>query len=59
MGYFQVRYNSRVVNYDHRGFIILATNLTHIEKELLGLPNRQLEFKIDISPTEITCFLDW
>ena len=26
MGYFQVRYDSRVVNYDHRGFIILATD---------------------------------
>ena len=27
MGYFQVRYNSRVVNYDRRGFIRLATGL--------------------------------
>ena len=26
MGIFQVRYNSRVVNYDHRGFIGLATD---------------------------------
>ena len=25
MGYFQVRYHSRVVNYDHRGFMRLAT----------------------------------
>ena len=25
MGYFQVRYDSRVVNYDCRGFIRLAT----------------------------------
>ena len=25
MGYFQVRYDSRVVNYDHRVFIRLAT----------------------------------
>ena len=25
MGYFQVRYNSRVINYDRRGFIRLAT----------------------------------
>ena len=25
MGYFQVRYDSRVVNYDRRGFIGLAT----------------------------------
>ena len=28
MGYFQVRYNSRVVNYDRRGFIRLATDVT-------------------------------
>ena len=27
MGYFQVRYDSRVVNYDRRGFIGLATDL--------------------------------
>ena len=27
MGYFQVRYDSRVVNYDCRGFIRLATGL--------------------------------
>ena len=27
MGYFQVRYDSRVVNYDHRGFIRLATEI--------------------------------
>ena len=27
MGYFQVRYDSRVVNYDHRGFIRLVTGL--------------------------------
>ena len=27
MGYFPVRYNSRVVNYDRRGFIRLATGL--------------------------------
>ena len=25
MGYFQVRYDSRVIIYDHRGFIRLAT----------------------------------
>ena len=29
MGYFQVRYNSRVVNYDRRGFIRLATVVRH------------------------------
>ena len=27
MGYFQVRYDSRVVIYNHRGFIRLATGL--------------------------------
>ena len=27
MGYFQVRYDSRIVNYDRRGFIRLATGL--------------------------------
>ena len=27
MGYFQVRYNSRVIIYDGRGFIRLATGL--------------------------------
>ena len=27
MGYFQVRYDSRVINYDRRGFIGLATGL--------------------------------
>ena len=27
MGYFQVRYDSRVVNYDHRGFIRLTIGL--------------------------------
>ena len=30
MGYFQVRYDSRVVNYDRRGFIRLATVGTSI-----------------------------
>ena len=25
MGYFQVRYESRVINYDRKGFITLAT----------------------------------
>ena len=27
MGYFQVRYDSKVVNYDRRGFIRLATGV--------------------------------
>ena len=39
MGYFHVRYDSRVVNYDHRGFIGLATALgmTFNEESLLIL----------------------
>ena len=31
MGYFQVRYDSRVVNYNRRGFIVLATDFNHSE----------------------------
>ena len=49
MGYFQVRYNSRVVNYERRGFIRLATPklilhpmlavLCHLKKrEMLTVP---------------------
>ena len=30
MGYFQVRYDSRVINYDHGGFIGLATALDDV-----------------------------
>ena len=30
MGYFPVRYDSRAVNYDRRGFIRLATGSKHI-----------------------------
>ena len=30
MGYFQVRYDSRVINYDHKLFIRLATAFTGI-----------------------------
>ena len=32
MGYFQVRYDSRVINYDRRGFIGLATGVDVINK---------------------------
>ena len=32
MGYFQVRYNSRVVIYDRRGFIRLATGIEHCHR---------------------------
>ena len=31
MGYFPVRYDSRVVNYDCRGFIRLATDLVRFQ----------------------------
>ena len=44
MGYFQVRYDSRVINYDCRGFIRLATGReieeskrTEIEKGMTSL----------------------
>ena len=35
MGYFQVRYDSRVVIYDRRGFIRLATVYQAVGKRLL------------------------
>ena len=35
MGYFQVRYDSRGVNYDRRGFIRLATGLDMDDDDLL------------------------
>ena len=35
MGYFQVRYDSKVINYDHRGVIRLATELTSQSKTLI------------------------
>ena len=34
MGYFQVRYDSRVVNYNRRGFIRLATGLDPLKENL-------------------------
>ena len=37
MGYFQVRYNSRVVKYDHRGFIRLATGLPAYQIIMSGI----------------------
>ena len=36
MGYFQVRYDSRVVNYDRRGFIRLATDYNPCTLESVG-----------------------
>ena len=37
MGYFQVRYNSRVVKYDRRGFIRLATGLPAYQIIMSGI----------------------
>ena len=48
MGYFQVRYDSRVVNYDHRGFIRLATGLMVAEE---GSRSRGHEFESTAIPT--------
>ena len=46
MGYFQVRYDSRVIIYDRRGFIRLATgfissstNLSRLKFCLIALPS--------------------
>ena len=36
MGYFQVRYDSRVVNYDRGGFIRLATGWLEIGSHGIG-----------------------
>ena len=33
MGYFQVRYDSRVVNYEHKLFIRLATGLVVMDED--------------------------
>ena len=45
MGYFQVRYDSRVINYDHRGFIGLATGNCKQGPSILihFLPNKLLD----------------
>ena len=39
MGYFQVRHDSRVVNYDCRGFIRLATEVCDNDDEMLDPSN--------------------
>ena len=41
MGCYLVRYNSRVINYDHRGFIRLATGVN------LLVDIRSTEWRID------------
>ena len=38
MGYFPVRYDSRVVNYDRRGFIRLATGLVVMGDDSIRIP---------------------
>ena len=40
MGYFQVRYDSRVVNYYRRGFIRLATDAPKRQSACLGLARK-------------------
>ena len=45
MGYFQVRYDSRVVNYDHIGFIELATGEKHLNQLQIRNRNIYLYFK--------------
>ena len=45
MGYFQVRYNSRVINYDRSGFIRLAT-----DSEIIVMQNfHKLPQKVDMA----------
>ena len=57
MGYFQVRYDSRVVNYDRIGFIRLATGLFGVSlliyyvgsgklKWVMGISNWRKKFKM-------------
>ena len=56
MGYFLVRYTSRVVNYDRRGFIRLAT----CRWDRVTLHNELVCFNINSTPTLVPClsFLD-
>ena len=47
MGYFQVRYDSRVVNYDRRGFIRFAADYlksTHNSLHLGRVESRKAQF---------------
>ena len=45
MGYFQVRYDSRVVNYDHRGFIRLATGEAN-DQDILAPDCSSIHFRL-------------
>ena len=45
MGYFQVRYDSRVINYDRRGFIRLATDVLNVTNIALYLSRPAISFQ--------------
>ena len=50
MGYFQVRYDSKVINYDRRGFIRLATEVKTVQmRDLCGLFRRLVGGKTSCS----------
>ena len=49
MGYFPVRYNSRVVIYEHKMFIRLAT----------GFKPEGAGSKAQMNPLHIRCFAQW
>ena len=50
MGYFPVRYDSRVVNYDHRGFIRLATECRLLKiKKLWHLLNGDKNWALSLN----------
>ena len=49
MGYFQVRYNSSLVNYDPRSFIILATGISTTPDPIEGEDGVKLLFRYSIS----------
>ena len=58
MGYFKVRYNSRFVNYDRRGFIRLATYLrfSYLDSAALFMFNLQEIYLFDrIQTSETGC----
>ena len=57
MGYFQVRYNSIVINYDRSGFIRLATDseINVMQNVFVGKLVRRLKFKDDKLPWQRFC----
>ena len=56
MGYFQVRYDSRVVNYDCRGFIRLATGSNLDSSYLLLKIYEKMSFKYTVPGFESMTF---